>query len=343
MAISALNPATYGEGVVMICIFISSSLYGLTSFQGITYFRTFPKDPWHTKLMVTAVMLLSAFHISLCWHFMYHYFVVEFGSYGELFVPVWTTLATIPVTCAAECIYHLYFLSRIWKLSGKNKILCGAILLIELAHVAVLMEFTARCFHAQYWTDLTGSPRTKALATVALVLSVSGDLMITSSLCYYLHHCRTGYKKTDTLISTLIVYTINNGITTAIGDAIVVSMFLGKPNNLAFFGVFEITIELYANAILTSLNTRTRLRSQLAEFTEAPEVFNISREKTASRRLDLGSTASSDSMDQSNSVFSKHTEATERPIIPANAIVKTRVYIFVSFLNLDASCSSYCL
>ncbi|KZT39156.1 hypothetical protein SISSUDRAFT_1119112 [Sistotremastrum suecicum HHB10207 ss-3] len=260
-AISLTKPASYGEGVLMICIFLSSSLYGLTSFQGISYFRNFTSDPKPLKIMVASVMTLSTFHVCLCWFFMYHYFIVGFGDYVSLLIPPWAVKLTIPITCVAECICHLFFVTRIWTLSNKNKVLCGMIVLMELAHVGSIAAFTVKCFQATYFTELTGIPENKRLVTACLSASLCSDVVITFSMCYYLHSSRTGYKKTDTLLMTLILYSINTGIITAVGDAIVMAMFLGFPDNVAFFAIFEITIELYANAILTSLNTRTTLGS----------------------------------------------------------------------------------
>ncbi|KZT31358.1 hypothetical protein SISSUDRAFT_763789 [Sistotremastrum suecicum HHB10207 ss-3] len=322
--------SSYGEGIALICIFISSSLYGLTSFQGITYFRTFPRDPWLLRLTVASVTFLVTFHIAICWHFTYRYFINDFGNYGLLFVPLWTLSATIPVTYIAKCIYHLFFLTRIWTLSGRNRVLCGLILLLEAAHVGVTMEFTTKCFQIPYWTDLISDPRTKGLATAAISLSLSCDLMITSSLCYYLHHCRTGYKRTDTLISSLILYTINSGMITAIGDLIVLGLFLGLPNNAAFIGAFEITIELCTNAILTSLNTRTRLRSRMAELTDA-ELCNIVHLDTTARHISLSKRGSLGASDYSkspvsprlNPPFSSLLKAERKISVPDKAMLRS--------------------
>ncbi|KZT39160.1 hypothetical protein SISSUDRAFT_1032815 [Sistotremastrum suecicum HHB10207 ss-3] len=121
-AVSLSKPASYGEGVVMICIFLSS--------------RT-----------------LSTFHVCLCWIFTYHYFIVEFGNYFALLVPIWT------IKCVGEFICHLFFVTRIWTLSNKNKVACSMIALMELAHVGSRQHCS---FQATYWTELTGIPANKS-------------------------------------------------------------------------------------------------------------------------------------------------------------------------------------
>ncbi|KZS87175.1 hypothetical protein SISNIDRAFT_491319 [Sistotremastrum niveocremeum HHB9708] len=333
-ALSLNKPASYGEGVLMICIFLSSSLYGLTSFQGISYFRNFTSDPQPLKIMVASVMTLSTFHVCLCWFFMYHYFIIGFGDYVSLLIPPWLEYVavkidrafaklTIPVTCAAECICHLFFVTRIWTLSNKNKVLCGMIVLMELAHVGSIAAFTVKCFQATYFTELTGIPENKRLVTACLSTSLCSDVVITLSMCYYLHSSRTGYKKTDTLLTSLILYSINTGIITAVGDAIVMAMFLGFPDNVAFFAIFEITIELYANAILTSLNTRTTLRSRLINGSTASNSTNDA--PSGHPMLRLGLYPLPESKRHSGSPYAKFSdlEAKGELASPANAFMKT--------------------
>ncbi|KZS87174.1 hypothetical protein SISNIDRAFT_491318 [Sistotremastrum niveocremeum HHB9708] len=218
---------------------------------------------------------------------MYHYFIVEFGNDLSLLVGPWTIKVTIPVTCVAESIYHFFFVTRIWILSRKNKFVCGSIVTLELAHIAGDIAFTVKCFQAIYFTQLTSTPGNRHLLTACLSASLAADLCITASMCYYLHRSRTGHKKTDTLLSNLIIYSINTGIVTALGDAAVMATFLALPNNVAFFSIFEVTIELYANAVLTSLNTRTELRSKLADYNSAVISYSHTPIDTPMRRLNL--------------------------------------------------------
>lgn len=42
------------------------------------------------------------------------------------------------------------------------------------------------------------------------------DTIIAASLCYLLYTNRTGYRRTDSLLNTLMLYTVNTGIITSI-------------------------------------------------------------------------------------------------------------------------------
>ncbi|KZT39155.1 hypothetical protein SISSUDRAFT_1128225 [Sistotremastrum suecicum HHB10207 ss-3] len=319
MAISLSNPASYGEGILLICIFLTSSLFGMTSFQGISYFRNFSHDPFHFKIMVASVMILSTFHICLCWSFMYHYFIVEFGNDLSLLVGPWTIKVTIPISCVSETICHLFFVTRIWILSGKNKLVCGSIVTLELVHFASDIAFTVKCFQAVYFTQLTSTPGTRRLFLVCLSASLAADLCITFSMCYCLHRSRTGHGRTDTVLSNLIVYSIKTGIITALGDAIVLVAYLALPNNVAFFSIFEVTIELYANAVLTSLNTRTELRSRLAVYNSTEGSSN----RTPIQHLDL-ETLPLDSPGKQWSAGERYSEFPRKAAVPSGAVALSK-------------------
>ncbi|KZT39539.1 hypothetical protein SISSUDRAFT_627930 [Sistotremastrum suecicum HHB10207 ss-3] len=159
-----------------------------------------------------------------------------------------------------EFICHAFFIAKIWKLSKRNWVVCGSISVLEIARLATKSVLSVRLFTVSYWAEF--GIVLKTCITLPLVLGVCTDIAITCCLCYYLRKCRTGYQRTDNLISHLLYYTINNGILTTAGDIVILGLFLGIPDNLAYLAVFEVISKLYATAILTSLNTRPLLRAQ---------------------------------------------------------------------------------
>ncbi|KZS88746.1 hypothetical protein SISNIDRAFT_530392 [Sistotremastrum niveocremeum HHB9708] len=191
-------------------------------------------------------------------------------------------------------------------LSNENKVVCSMIALMELAHVgsiADVLNFAVLSFQATYWTELTGIPENKRLVTACLSTSLCSDVVITLSICFYLHTSRTGYK--------------------SVGDVIVMATFLLFPNNVAFFAIFEITIELYANAVLTSLNTRTKLRERYASDSAGSNSNKYAPSARPMHHLELYS--SPDSKGHSESPCSNlfDLEAKGQLAFPPNALLKT--------------------
>ncbi|KAG2092323.1 uncharacterized protein F5147DRAFT_840665 [Suillus discolor] len=94
---------------------------------------------------------------------------------------------------------------------------------------------------------------------VGWVLSAVVDSAIAFTLCLYLRKRRTGMKRTDNVLNRLLLYTINTGAVASFCAVLVVIMFLGLPNNLAFVGFVQVQSKLYAISLLASLNNRKRL------------------------------------------------------------------------------------
>ena len=75
------------------------------------------------------------------------------------------------------------------------------------SHPTTLLIFASRGVHL-YYVQL------QWLFTFGLAMTSLIDLIITASLCFYLHSSRTGYSTVDDVINRIIVYTINNGLMT---------------------------------------------------------------------------------------------------------------------------------
>ncbi|KAJ8691867.1 hypothetical protein PTI98_011387 [Pleurotus ostreatus] len=101
----------------------------------------------------------------------------------------------------------------------------------------------------------------KGLSMTVNILAAVGDLFISICLVYMLYRRRTGYKKSNTIISRLIIFTINTGSLTtlfAIGSLISILVW---DDTLIYVTFFFCIGRLYANTFLATLNARSILRS----------------------------------------------------------------------------------
>ncbi|KAF8993175.1 hypothetical protein BDQ17DRAFT_1368618 [Cyathus striatus] len=81
------------------------------------------------------------------------------------------------------------------------------------------------------------------------------DALTTGSLCILLAKSRSGFKKTDSLISILILFTINTGLLTM--------YYIIWPHNFIFMGIYFVLGTVYYNSLLASLNARPTFRAKL--------------------------------------------------------------------------------
>jgi len=96
-----------------------------------------------------------------------------------------------------------------------------------------------------------------------VAIAVFTDVLITALLLFYLSRSRTGFKKTDSIISHLIKTAIETaavGAIFCIADLIVFTTH--SDTNLHFLFALP-QARLYTNTLMTTLNSRLHLRNEL--------------------------------------------------------------------------------
>ncbi|KZS87164.1 hypothetical protein SISNIDRAFT_471184 [Sistotremastrum niveocremeum HHB9708] len=148
--------------------------------------------------------------------------------------------------------------------------------------------------------------------------------MITLSTCYYLHYARTGYKR--------------------IGDAVTVALLSSMPLDPIFFGFFQITIQLYINAILTSLNTRATLQTYMAGNGLGPEIYGLTHNSPTTHSISPRSLEIGRSLKLPDSPFERR-EPRGKLSMPSRAVVKSQPQTFSNseghFIRIERSVDTY--
>ncbi|KAH0831946.1 hypothetical protein J3R83DRAFT_12832 [Lanmaoa asiatica] len=91
-------------------------------------------------------------------------------------------------------------------------------------------------------------------------LAAAGDVLITVFLCFTLQISRTGFQKSDTLITKLILFSINTGFLTslcALASLVCISVW---PHMWIYIAFYFCIGRLYCNTLLATLNARKGLR-----------------------------------------------------------------------------------
>ncbi|KAM5544763.1 hypothetical protein V8D89_001661 [Ganoderma adspersum] len=204
-------------GAVFVGAYISLSLYGLFIHQAFKYFRLYGADAlWLKSLVILALVLeaaVSALHI----HLTYFYFVENYGN-------------------------PLAFLEDVLLMAGAMGISIGEWALnlspakfdaFTIHHPAITVVGFRGLSVDNFQTLLTLTMAYNAVAS-------GGDVVLTASMIYILHNCRTGLRRTDDMINRLIMYTTH---------------VLGI-NNWAWLGTMMIAERLYSNSLMAALNSR---------------------------------------------------------------------------------------
>ncbi|KAH8994301.1 hypothetical protein EDB86DRAFT_3168260, partial [Lactarius hatsudake] len=112
--------------------------------------------------------------------------------------------------------------------------------------------YTLRTFHLL----VAQADQIKTIGSAALSLGMVTDVFTAASLSYFLHKMRTGFKRSDTLINRLIIYSVNTGALTSIFSAAVLVLYNLMPSNLIYVTLYFILSKLFTNSCVGTLNTR---------------------------------------------------------------------------------------
>ncbi|TBU23947.1 hypothetical protein BD311DRAFT_672889 [Dichomitus squalens] len=235
-------------GAAFLGMLIFRSFYGITVVQTYIYFKRSAKDSAFLKV-------LDSLHLALIVHSIYYYAVTNFMNPKVLASPTWSILGVSDVTVRS------IFCHRVWRLSNGNWPLAIAIMVSSLtvfgesvyaSEVGQLQSFGVGTF--------AGFSKIADILYVSFGAGVVADVLIAGALCTILARCKTGFRKTDSVVRTLIMYSINTGLLTSLCALSCLITYATMPNNFIFIAFYFVLPKLFLNSLLATLNAREALR-----------------------------------------------------------------------------------
>lgn len=246
------------HGALFLGLVLSTILYGVTLLQSFLYYRQYPNDPRVTKSLVFLLWVLDTAHLILCIITVYHYLVSNFNNPEALSQSTWSINVQAACNILIGLLVQCFFALRVWAMS-RNKVVTVVIIIFVCIHfgegVALIVEafrFGISRFQTLVWVGGTG-----------LGCAAATDIISAAALCYYLNKSRTGLAGSESLISTLILYSITTGMITSVVALICVFTFAVMPTNYVWIAFFWIIGKCYVNSLLAALNCRESLREKI--------------------------------------------------------------------------------
>ncbi|KAG2758263.1 hypothetical protein P692DRAFT_20710409 [Suillus brevipes Sb2] len=242
-------------GALFIGCIIAALLFGLTSIQTFIYFQTHT-GRWTKfyRLIVRLRVTLDAVHLALIVHCVYYYLVINFANVDALVEIVWSFKVNMyPQVLTVHVIHQLYS-HRIW-IVGRDRSKIFRIIPVRLLSIKSPLNGVLM---VNRYTDKqsTGMFLNQWPSFIAMGAATVLDIVITSSIWYLLANSRTGFSKTDCLITRLMCYTINSGCLTSICALTSIIMCAVMPYNFIFLSLQFILAKLYVNSYIALLNTK---------------------------------------------------------------------------------------
>ncbi|KAM5543085.1 hypothetical protein V8D89_003469 [Ganoderma adspersum] len=265
-------------GVTFLGVAVSSMIYGITCLQTFNYYRSSraKADTPSLRSLVAILFLCDTFHQVVVLHATYHYLILGFAQPITLSTTlVWSLPAEIIMNGILAFLLNSFLTHRLWRLSHHVYLaVCAG--LLTVANIAVNLAYGIR--GSMYHNIFEAARALRVHGTVGLSISLATDLFISLSLCYYLHQSRTGLRGSDGIITKLIALTITTGMLTTLCNLADVIAYLTARNNLYDLFFNFMLAKLYANALLTSLNTRQYVHGLIgdAAMSKAPLILDAS-------------------------------------------------------------------
>ncbi|KAF8629508.1 hypothetical protein AX17_005634 [Amanita inopinata Kibby_2008] len=247
-------------GALLIGGLFAMALWGVTCVQAYSYFMNPTRDRFLFKLAIAGLWLLDTFDSALNAHILYHYMVTNYLNPLAIIEPVWSICIHVALTSLSNFMIRSMFAHRVYRLSNKNIPLTAWLVAVSALDLAVGLYITVIAFKLTTFLQLDDISKYMYLNFSSATAS---DLSLALALCYLLYHSRTGFRKTDSLIKILMLYTVNTGLVVAIDAALGMIMYAVMPHNLIFLAFYLLLSKLYLNSYLATLNARRDLRKAM--------------------------------------------------------------------------------
>ncbi|KAH7904698.1 hypothetical protein BJ138DRAFT_871911 [Hygrophoropsis aurantiaca] len=263
LAVPSIEPvvldlgSTYGVTLAGVCI--AYILYGILCLQIFLYFIRCKSDSIALKMMVVAWWMLDTAHELLSTAGVWQSLVSNFGNVAFInafHVPL--PLSTIFLGLISASV-QAFMVWRIWRFSGCNWIYPTILAPGIVIQPILCIVWTIRILDVRNLTSL-GETENLVIAYDAIAAAV--DIAILIILCALLATNRSGgfNRKTDAIITRLIILSINTGLWTSLFALMSVIMLKATPGTLIYC-IWQIPLSpLYCNTAVGCLNAREFIR-----------------------------------------------------------------------------------
>ncbi|KZT19766.1 hypothetical protein NEOLEDRAFT_933578 [Neolentinus lepideus HHB14362 ss-1] len=244
-------------GVLLLGIFFNTYLYGLVTWQFLTYSNAPFSDPWRVKAVVISLFILDTVHTIVGIHNAWYICVTNFLNPSVLLSVGWQIPFTAVATSFAAVITQFFLADRVYRLT-KSKILTAFICLLSLVG---FVSGVLAGIRSGIVKDVSKFAVLAPLVICWLGFQTAADLSITFVLSIALYRARGPIQKTNKMLNRLIRGAVQTGLFAsifALGDLF--GFLLHRNTNL--YGMFAYPIgRIYTNTLLDTLNARISLQS----------------------------------------------------------------------------------
>lgn len=260
-AISAAIESSAGTtfGALLDGGLVAFLLYGFACAQTWEYFVRYKSDGSYMKVLVGIIWALNTVHRFFDVNMLWFYLVSRGeGNILNLLSANWSILARLFPSEIAITLVQCFFVMRIWLFSERRAV--SWILLVPIvASLAFAMAYIVRAFQFPAFSD---APKQKWIVICYSSIRAGTDILISLVLSWLLYQKgKVSMSHLKGVLRILFQYTITTGVLASSMATLVVIMFVCRPDNLVYIGLYDVYGILFFNCMMASLNSRENLRA----------------------------------------------------------------------------------
>ncbi|KIK54003.1 hypothetical protein GYMLUDRAFT_178129, partial [Collybiopsis luxurians FD-317 M1] len=191
----------------------------------------------------------DTFHLGLIAQSAYYYLISSWGDLSALSFSTWELALHLTFIALSSFLCQLFFLNRIWIFSKRNLLLVGTLIVLCTATLALDILVTVQIMQNRSVAEFG---RRKGEIIAVFISGALADVAITSILCFYVRRNRSGFKKTDSLITLIVRYTVSTGLITSILGVLTLVAYFASPESFIFIAMHFSLGRMYTNALLAT-------------------------------------------------------------------------------------------
>jgi len=258
-------------GPMLIGVFVSCILYGIFVLQTWNYFQSYIRDGRALKLFVFYLLLVETVETLLAMGVVFEPLIVEYaqpppkGTTGLPFLLPSQALMAVLVSAPVQLFtaWRIYIITESYWMPG----IASAFALASFGSSFYTTERIARARDIAHKAKLTHP--------WFLLFAAATDIITTTTLIYSLSRKRSHDRSTNVVLGKIMKLALQTGmITTIFTLADAIAIYVSPQTAISFAFDFPVP-KLYSNALLSTLNARSRLSRMVQLDSDELSTFRI--------------------------------------------------------------------
>ncbi|KAH8077723.1 hypothetical protein BXZ70DRAFT_693662 [Cristinia sonorae] len=246
-------------GPILFEAFINFWLFGILTVQVYVYYLAFPKDNWHSKVVVYLAYAIELGQVVLIMLDAFRVFVRAWSNPLLLDAVGYSNIDVSIMAGMTGTLSQLFYAWRIYVVSQTYTIP----IIVSLLSISQLCFSVWDAIMMNFVGHVSLFQHSKVFVTTLCwnIATSLCDLLITCSMLYYLWKARktTLARRNSNILTRLIRITVETGFISSAVTVIGLIIFVAKPDTDLFVVATSTISKMYSNTLLAVLNSRIRI------------------------------------------------------------------------------------